>query len=106
MQIQFNTDSNIEGNNELAQHVITTVGDTLDRFSKEITEVAVHITDENSDKKFGLDDIRCMLETNIAGLKPIAVRHQAATVEQAVAGAAKKMKHSLETIVGRINSRN
>lgn len=104
MQIQFNTDSNIEGNIQLAQEMEAVVRDTLDRFSAKITRVEVHLSDQNSDQKFGTDDKRCLLEARLAGLQPIVVSHEAATVEQAVEGAAEKMKRSLESTLGRLGN--
>jgi ribosome-associated translation inhibitor RaiA len=105
MLIQINTDSNIEGNDALAQQVEAVVRDTLDRFSERITRIEVHLSDENSDKKFGAKDKRCLLEARLAGRRPIAASHQAATLEQAVDGAVKQLKRSLESILGRLGNR-
>lgn len=105
MHIQINTDSNIEGNDALTQQVEALVRDTLDRFSEQITRVEIHLSDENSDKKFGTGDNRCLLEARLAGLQPISVSDQAATLEQAVDGALKKLKRSLDSTLGRLNSR-
>lgn len=105
MYVQINTDSNIEGNTALIQQVEAVVREALDRFSAQITRVEVHLSDENSDSKFGTHDMRCMLEARLASLAPIAVTHQAATVEQAVDGAAEKLKHSLESTLGRLGNR-
>jgi hypothetical protein len=44
MQIQINTDSNIEGNDRLAQQVEAAVRDALDQFSAQITRVEVHLS--------------------------------------------------------------
>jgi hypothetical protein len=58
MQIQINTDSNIDGNDRLVHQVEAVVRDALDRFSAQITRVEVHLSDENSGTKFGTDDKR------------------------------------------------
>ena len=105
MIIQINTDSNIEGNRELAQQVETVVGDSLERFGDQITRVEVHLSDENSDKKFGTEDKRCLLEARLAGLQPMAVSHQAATMEQAVDGAVDKLMRSIDTTLGKLDNR-
>jgi ribosome-associated translation inhibitor RaiA len=105
MIIQINTDSNIEGNRELAQQVETVVGDSLERFGDQITRVEVHLSDENSDKKFGAEDKRCLLEARLAGLQPLAVSHQAATMEQAVDGAVDKLMRSIDTTLGKLDNR-
>ena len=105
MKIQINTDSNIAGDDQLRREVETLLRDALGRFSEKITRVEVHLSDENSDKKPGVDDMRCLLEARLAGLQPIAVSHEAATVEEAVDGAAEKLKHSLDSTLGRLGSR-
>lgn len=102
MIIQVNTDSNIEGNREVAQQVKTEVANSLERFKEKITRVEVHLSDENSDKKFGTEDMRCLLEARLAGRNPVSVSHQAATLEQAVHGAVEKLKRSLESTLGRL----
>jgi ribosome-associated translation inhibitor RaiA len=105
MFIQINTDSNIEGTSALAQQVEAIVRGRLEHFSEQITRVDVHLSDENSDKKVGTDAKRCLLVVDLAGLQPIEVSEQAQTLEQAVVGAAKKMKHSLDSTLGRLGSR-
>jgi ribosome-associated translation inhibitor RaiA len=77
----------------------------LDRFGAQITRVEVHPSDENSDKMFGAEDKRCLLEARLAGLRPISVRYQAATLEQAVDGAVEKLKRSLDSTLGRLGKR-
>ena len=105
MHVQINTDSNIEGDNALTQQVEAVVRGALGRFSERITRVDVNLSDENSDKKSGIDDMRCLPEASLVGLQPTVVSHQAATVEQAVDGAAGKLKRSLETTFGRLDDR-
>ena len=105
MIIQVNTDSNIEGNRELAQQIKTVVENSLERFGGQITRVEVHLSDENSDKKFGTEDKRCLLEARLAGLQPLAVTHEAATLEEAVEGAVEKLKRSLDSTLGRLGER-
>ena len=105
MHIQINTDSNIEGDNALAQRVETTVRETLDHFSKQITRVEVHLRDENGGSKSGTEDKRCLLEVRLVDHRPIAVSHHGSTLEQAVDGAARKMKRSLVSTLGRLGNR-
>ncbi len=52
MQIQISTDHNIDGNEALAAHVKSETEHSLSRFSEQITRVEVHLSDENSDKKW------------------------------------------------------
>ncbi|MDP2604002.1 MAG: HPF/RaiA family ribosome-associated protein [Deltaproteobacteria bacterium] len=102
MQIQINTDRNIEGHEALAAQVTGVVESALSRLSDHITRVEVHLSDENSDKKGGNDNMRCMMEARIEGRQPIAVTHQAATLDQAVGGAAGKLTRMIENTLGRL----
>jgi len=101
MHIQINTDDNITNADALAGQVESAVKNALDRFADQITRVEVHLSDENSDKKSGSADMRCLLEARLAGLQPISVSDVAATVAQAVDGATRKLKRSLESTLGR-----
>lgn len=100
MTIQFNTDNNITGSEELQAPLNAAIEKSLSRFSNQITRVEVHLNDENSHKK-GQNDKRCMLEARMEGRQPIAVTNNADTNEQAVKGALDKLIASLETIIGR-----
>ena len=104
MQIQINTDHNIEGREALSNHVSGIVETALNRVSDHITRVEVHLSDENGDKS-GQNDKRCMLEARLEGRQPIAVTHQAATLEQAVDGAADKLVRLIESTLGRRHDR-
>lgn len=101
MQIQINTDHNIEGHEALTFRVSAAIENTLSRFSDHITRVEVHLSDENSDKKAGYDDMRCLIEARLEGRPPIAVTHQATTLDEAVDGAADKLANLIESTLGR-----
>lgn len=103
MQIQLNTDANIQGHESLAAQVSSTVENALQRYSDHITRVEVHLSDENSDKKGGNEDMRCALEARLEGRKPIAVTHHAATLDQAVDGAADKLHRLVQSTLGRLH---
>ena len=105
MQIQINTDHNIEGHQALVNQVSDVVEHVLSRFSDHITQVDVHLSDENSDKKGGYDDMRCKIEAHLEGRPPIAVTHQANTLEQAVDGAASKLANLIESTLGRMHDK-
>jgi ribosome-associated translation inhibitor RaiA len=79
MQIQVNSDHNIEGHEALAAH---------------------HVSDESSHKR-SQNDKRCMMEARLEGHQPIAVTHQAATLHQAVDGAVGKLTRLIESTIGR-----
>ena len=106
MKVLINTDRNIEGHEALAAEVSGVVESALSRFSDVITRVEVHLSDENSDKNGGNDDIRCMMEARLEGRQPAAVTHQAATLHEAVDGAAEKLAASLESTLGRLRDRH
>jgi len=101
MQIQFNTDKNVPGNEDLIASSTSLISEELRRYGQQITRVEVHFSDEDGNKD-GLNDKRCMLEARLAGMKPIAVTNQANTHEQAFSGAIDKLKASLEKITGRL----
>jgi len=102
MQILLNTDRNIEGHEALATRVSEEVESALKRFSDRITRVEVHLRDENSDKKGGNDDMRCVMEARLEGRQPVAVTHHAATLDQAIDGAADKLASLIESTLGRL----
>lgn len=104
MHIQVNTDRHVEGTTELKHLVENTIKNTLDRFSTRVTRVEVHLGDENSHKAGG-DDKRCLMEARLAGLQPIAVKHQAPTLELAIDGAVAKMERALDSRLGRLGKR-
>lgn len=104
MHIQVNTDRNIQGSATMAAEVEEAVRGILARFSEKITWLEIHLSDENSNKKGGTDDIRCLLEATMAGLPRAIASEQAATWEQAVHGAAGKLKNALETTFGRLEN--
>jgi hypothetical protein len=104
MKIQINTDKQITMDVELARFVEAEITRALGRFESELTRVEVHLSDVNSHKP-GLHDKRCQIEARAAGRKPLSVSIETATVEDAVQGAANKMKRLLETTFGRSRDR-
>ena len=102
MKIQLNTDVHIDGTEALAAQVSATVEQALERFSEHVTRVEVHLSDENGGKS-GQQDQRCMLEARLEGRQPVAVTDHAATLEQAVHGAAQKLAHLLDSTLGRLH---
>ena len=102
MKIQLNTDVHIDGTEALAAQVSATVEQALEHFREHITRVEVHLSDENGGKG-GQRDQRCMLEARLEGRQPVAVTHHAATLDQAVHGAAQKLAHLLNSALGRLS---
>lgn len=106
MQIQINTDRNIDGHDGLTSHVTSVVQETLDQLSDHITRVEVHLADENGAKKAqtgGRNDKRCMMEARLQGHPPLAVTAHADTLHQAIDGAANKLARLVESTLGRLH---
>jgi hypothetical protein len=64
--------------------------------------VDVHLSNQNSEQEAGNDSLRCMIEARLEGHQPMAVTHQAATLDQAVDGAADKLTHLIDHTLGRL----
>ena len=103
MQIQVNSDKAITHDASLEDHVKGVVEDALDRFGEQITRVEVHLGDINSGHKTTTGDKRCMMEARVAGMQPVAVTDHADSVAQAIAGAAGKLVHALDKVLGKRN---
>jgi ribosome-associated translation inhibitor RaiA len=101
MRVQLNADRHMAAHDELAYEVETVMEGTVGRFADQITRVEVHLSDENSQTGGG-DDTRCLLEARLAGLEPMAASHQAATLPQAIDGAAKQLARALERTLERL----
>tara|TARA_R110001592_G_scaffold252694_1_gene515490 strand:- start:1161 stop:1532 length:372 start_codon:yes stop_codon:yes gene_type:complete len=101
MQIQVNTDHNVDGHESLADFVSGVVESALDRYSEHITRVEVQLSDENSSKKVGHDALRCVMEARLEGRQPIAVTHQATTLNECIDGAAEKLAGMIDSLLGR-----
>jgi len=101
MQVQVNTDDNIEGRDALTAQVEADIRDGLSRFAGQITRVEVHLSDENAGK--GGNDKRCLLEVRPTGQQPVAVTQQSGTLQEATAGAVQKMQRKLQSTFGRQN---
>ncbi len=100
MQIQFNTDKNVEGSTKLIEFLSSILSEGLHRFKDQITRLEVHLSDEDGSKD-GQNDIRCLLEARLEGMNPVAVTNLANTNEKAVKGASDKLKTLLTTTLGK-----
>jgi ribosome-associated translation inhibitor RaiA len=104
MKIQVNTDNHIAGREALSQQAEATVASALGHLAEHITRVEVHLSDENGNKTGGRDK-RCMMEARLEGHQPIAVTDESDSLDEAIAGAADKLKHSLDHTLSRLNDR-
>ena len=104
MKIQINTDNHIAGREKLAEQAKATVKSTLGHLAEHITRVEVHLSDENSNKG-GSHDKRCMMEARLEGHQPLAVSDEAESIDQAIDGAAEKLKRFLDHTLGRLHDK-
>lgn len=103
MKIQINTDAHVEGREALAAQFGATVEHALRRFQDQVTRVEVHLSDQNASKS-GQRDKRCAMEARLEGRQPITVTDDAATLDQAVRGAADKLARLIDSQLGRAAS--
>lgn len=100
MHIQFNTDSSIEGTDNLFAKIEPDLEKVLSRFSEHISRIEVHVSDVNGERTNG-NDIRAVVEVRREGKQPTAATHHADNPILAVTGAAEKTKRLLENELGK-----
>lgn len=100
MQIQVNSDNNIQGDETLAAYVERELRDSLSRYESQITRVEVHLGDVNGAKR-GENDKRCMIEVRLAGRQPETASDLAGDLRTAINGANKKLLRVLESSLGK-----
>lgn len=104
MQVQVNTDNNIQGREALVERVTKTVLDCLARFTDHVTRVEVHLIDE-APGKAGPHEQRCVMEARLEGLQPLVATDSSSTLDTAIAGAVAKLVRLLSTHMGRVRDR-
>jgi ribosome-associated translation inhibitor RaiA len=104
MKIQINSDNHIAGREALVARAEAAVTAALSHLSEHITRVEVHLSDENGEKTGGRDK-RCMMEARLEGYQPIAVTDESDNLGEAIAGAAEKLKRTLNHTLNRLNDR-
>ena len=105
MQVQVETDNHVEGREKLIEHVEGVIRHAVDHYEDQVTHVAAHLGDVHGGENSGPDDRRCLLEARVAGLKNIAVKHQAESMHLAIDGAADKLTKALESTLGKLQDR-
>lgn len=78
----------------LKQYIEKTLANQLKHFSERLTRVDVHLKDQNSRKKNGVDK-HCLVEARPRGLDPIAAEHDASEWKDAVHEAILKLERAL-----------
>jgi ribosome-associated translation inhibitor RaiA len=101
VQVQINTGKHVDAEKDLLEDEVI---DALSRFDDQLIRVDVHLSDQNAEKS-GADDLRCTMEAKLAGFKPVAVTHSAASVNEAYSGAVQKLERILETTLAKIEGR-
>jgi ribosome-associated translation inhibitor RaiA len=104
MQIQVHADSSVKAGQHVAGAAEAAVEGAVHRWAGRITRVEVHLSDVNRHKG-GVDDKRCVMEARLGGLEPIVVTHTAATLLEAIDGAAAKLQKTLQSTLGRLSER-
>ena len=99
MQVLINSDNQVDLREDLVQRWQGDIAESLKRFDNWITRVEVHLTDENSHTKGGLNDIRCLLEARPADRQPVSVEVRGATAELALADGIDTLSRRLGTIL-------
>lgn len=101
MQVQINTDKNVNISEEQINESSSYISNELSRFSQQITRIEVHLSDEDGGKD-GHNDKRCMVEARLSGLKPMAVTDQANSFQDAIKGAISKLVSAIDSLKGRL----
>jgi ribosome-associated translation inhibitor RaiA len=104
MQVEVKTDNHITGSEELASHVELELEGVLGRYGSRITRVLVYLNDTNA-QKGGDRDMRCMMEARIAGHQPVAVTHEAASLDAAIAATTEKLERALDHLFDKQNGK-
>lgn len=105
MQIQINTDNNVDTGDQLTVLVEDKVESAFAPYARRITRVDVHLGDESAGRKTGAD-MRCMIEVRPAGHEPVVVTDHASTTDGALSSAVEKMQRLLESMFGKLDDRH
>jgi ribosome-associated translation inhibitor RaiA len=100
VQIQLNTDKNVQGDESLADWAERELKTKLARHQDHVTRIEVHMSDA-SPTRHGANDKICKLEARIAGRQPITVSDEAASVAEAFHGALDKLLRVLDKEMAR-----
>ncbi|HET7542118.1 MAG TPA: HPF/RaiA family ribosome-associated protein [Polyangiaceae bacterium] len=103
MQIQVNTDHNVDGRQRVSEYVQGVVQHAVSHFERQVTRVEVHLSDDNGAKS-GSEDKRCVMEARLNSIEPVVVSHRGHNIDEALHGAAAKLKRSVESELARARS--
>ncbi len=97
MRVQVNSDKTVDVNDGLKAAVKTHLTKSFERYGGRITRVEVHLSDMNGNRGGDMDK-RCLMEVRPAGMDPVAVTNNGASVDDAWKGATRKMVRKLTTL--------
>ena len=101
MNIQINTDNNVQHDDSVVRHVEAMVEQHLGRYAPQLTRVEVHLRDENAGKG-GDRDKHCLMEARMEGRPPVTASDDAGELAVAITGAAKKLQRAIESAIGKL----
>lgn len=104
MQLQLNTDANIQGDDRLAEVAENAVVSSLGHLTSRLSRIEVHLADVNA-ANGGSDDIRCTIAARPGGMQPQTDTYSPANVEAALRGGARKIRALLDSEFGELTSR-
>lgn len=100
MQIQINSDSNLEVRQVFADELKAEILDKMRRYRDQVSRIEVHLSDINAARATPSDK-RCVMEARVDGLAPVAVSHDAQSLRQSVQGATEKLLRAIDNALGR-----
>jgi len=101
MQVQVHTGKGVtSGTDWMEQELL----DALSRFEQHLIRVEVHVSDQNGEKTGG-DDIKCVMDAQVAGLRSQVATHRASNVHDAYRGALHTLARSLDAAVDKSTQR-
>lgn len=103
MTIHIHTDKTISGDEKHQNLFITQITQELDHYKSHISDIEVHLSDQNGTKT-GVNDILCLLEAKLESKTPVVVKNQADSIDSAMSGALDKLKSSIEHVLGRMQN--
>lgn len=101
MQVQVNANNSVHTHESLERWAREELQTSLRRFGNDISSVEVHLSDENSDR-ISPNHKRCLIEARLANHPPVAVNHQAASLDEAIRGAIDKLRRALDHTFGKL----
>jgi ribosome-associated translation inhibitor RaiA len=101
MQVHVNANNSVHTHEPLERWAREELNASLRRFGNDITSVEMHLSDEDSDR-ISAEHKRCMLEARLANHPPVAVNHQAGSLDDAIRGAIDKLRRALDHTFGKL----